>query len=360
MSADKSDYEIEHDALRYTLLTGAEVEGAAGTEWLVKTVLPTRGVAAIFGASMSGKTFLALDLALTVAEGATWFGHRIPRNVPVVYAPLEAAGGIKHRLRAWREARDRHTLPDRFRVLKSAPFNLGEPADAEALGRSVVNTVGPGAVIVLDTLHRAMAGADENSATDMGMVIEGAQRLQAIVEGLVVLIHHSGKDASKGMRGSSALLAALDAAIEVKANGDSRSWAIAKSKDGEAGGGSSFQLRKVSWGVDSDGDPLSSCTVEQSATPGRPAKQPTGKNQSLALQQVRAMLAIGAETPEWKGLTKRAALEAIAAELVAEGSPIDRSRERATEALNGLIRAEFLVQQVGGLSLDKILISEPQ
>jgi putative DNA primase/helicase len=362
MSAEKSEYEREHDTPTYTLLSGAEVEDAPGTEWLVKGVIPTQGLAAIYGPSASGKTFLALDLALTLASGAKWFGHRIPRNVPVVYAPLEARGGIKLRLRAWRTARESESLPSGFRVLGESQMSILNPDDVDALGRCIVDGVGPGAVVMLDTLHRAMSGADENSASDMGSVIEGAQQLQGLTGGLVILIHHSGKDASRGMRGSSALFAAMDAVVAVtsEGSGSHRRWTLEKSKDGEAGTGEGFKLRQVSWGLDADGEPLNSCVVEECQMQALPIKEPRGANQRTALQKVRALLAIGAETPDWKGLTKRAAVDGIAAELAEEGAPAGRCRERASEALNALIAAEYLRQQGGGLSLDKALISEPQ
>lgn len=362
MSAEKSDYEREHDSPAYTLLTGAEVEDAPGTEWLVKGVLPTQGVAAIYGPSGSGKTFLALDLALTLAGGTKWFGHRIPRTVPVVYAPLEARGGIKLRLRAWRAARGSDDHPSGLRVLGASQMSLLSPADVDALGRCIVDGIGPGSVIVLDTLHRAMAGADENSASDMGSVIDGAQQLQGLTGGLVILVHHSGKDATKGMRGSSALFAAMDAVVAVAADGSGtqRRWTLEKSKDGEAGAGASFRLRQVSWGLDADGEPLNSCVVEECQTQALPVKEPRGANQRLALQKVRAMLANGAETPDWKGLTKRASIDGIAAELAEEGAPADRCRDRAAEALNGLISAGYLVRQGDLLSPDRTLISEPQ
>ena len=56
----------------------------------------------------------------------------------------------------------------------------------------------------------------------MGQIIAAAKELQTFVGGLVVLVHHTGKDASKGLRGHSSLQAALDAAIEVRRDGDNR------------------------------------------------------------------------------------------------------------------------------------------
>jgi hypothetical protein len=75
------------------------------------------------------------------------------------------------------------------------------------------------------------------------------------------VVHHTGKDASKGLRGHSSLHAALDTAIEVRRDGDNREWLIAKSKDGEDGGVHAFKLEVVELGSDEDGDPITSCIV---------------------------------------------------------------------------------------------------
>jgi len=96
--------------------------------------------------------------------------------------------------------------------------------------------------------------------------------LQSAVGGLVMLVHHTGKDATKGMRGHSSLIAALDAAIEVSRNGDQRSWQVAKSKDGEDGAAHPFKLEVMELGIDADGDPVTSCVIK--ADSSSPIKKP--------------------------------------------------------------------------------------
>ena len=84
------------------------------------------------------------------------------------------------------------------------------------------------AVVFIDTLNRAAPTADENSSRDMGEILEAAKRLQSKTGGLVMLVHHTGKDASKGLRGHSSLFAAIDSAVDVRRDGDSREWKVAK------------------------------------------------------------------------------------------------------------------------------------
>lgn len=79
--------------------------------------------------------------------------------------------------------------------------------------------------------------------------------------GLVILVHHIGKDADRGPRGHSSLLSAVDAAILVCRSGKGRFWEGKKVKDGEDGMRGNFELQTVILGVDVDGDEVSSCVV---------------------------------------------------------------------------------------------------
>ena len=117
-------------------------------------------------------------------------------------------------------------------------------------------------LVIIDTLNRSAPGADENSSADMGTVLSMVKQMQTVLGGLVLIVHHPGKDATKGMRGHSSLFAALDAVIEVKRSGDQREWSVAKSKDGEDGKTHNFELSVVNLGFDEDGDPITSCTIK--------------------------------------------------------------------------------------------------
>ena len=121
---------------------------------------------------------------------------------------------------------------------KQRTFAFLSGADILAMPRTQWRMKGAltaGSVVFLDTLNAATSGLDENSSRDMGEILEAAKTLQRLTGGLVVLVHHSGKDASKGLRGHSSLLAALDAVIEVGRNGDARYWRMSKSKESEDG-----------------------------------------------------------------------------------------------------------------------------
>ena len=210
---------------RHRLLNADELRDLPPLAWCVRGLLPAEGLAALFGPSSSGKSFLGLDLAAAIAGGWRWFGHRVT-PAQVVYAALEVEAEFKLRAQAW-ETHWGLRLPDGLRLMLQ-PFRLTEPHDVADLA----GMVPAGAVVFLDTLNRAAPTADENSSRDMGEILEAAKRLQAAPGGLLVLVHHPRKDAKRGLRGHSSLFAAMDAAVEVARDGDRREWKVSKSKDG--------------------------------------------------------------------------------------------------------------------------------
>jgi hypothetical protein len=268
---------------RFRLLDRAAIMAIQPSRWRVKGLLPATGIAAIFGPSGSGKSFLAKDLGASIALGQDWFGHRTTRS-DVTYVMLEAEGGLRNRVEAW-EVHNAKLLPTGFKAL-AQPFQLAEPEQVEELGAILP----PGGVVIVDTLNRAAPGLDENSSQDMGRIIAGMKRLQELTGGLVLAVHHTGKDASKGMRGHSSLHAALDGAIEVERSAAGRHWSAAKVKDGEDGKQVAFQLHRIVLGIDGDGDEVSSCAVGPDSGALFRKPEPSGKNQKPALSTIRRLL----------------------------------------------------------------------
>jgi putative DNA primase/helicase len=321
---------------RYRLLNPADLQALPPLAWCVRGVLPAVGVAALFGPSASGKSFLGFDLAAHIAEGREWFEHRVT-PAPVVYVALEGEAGFKLRAQAWEQAHGRK-LPDGLRLVLQG-FKLA--GDVPDLAAAILAAVGAGAVVFVDTLNRAAPMADENSSRDMGEILEGAKELQRLTAGLVVLIHHTGKDAARGLRGHSSLFAALDAAIEVTRDGDRREWKVSKSKDGADGEAHPFRLEVVELAPDSDGEPVSSCVVrrDMSAADVARVKLPQGGNQRLVLDALRPLFKAGAigkpgAPPMRPCIALEAAISAAAAGLTCA---TDRRAERTREAITGLV-----------------------
>lgn len=329
---------------RFRLLTAEELAERPPVRWRVRGVLPAEGLAAIAGAPGCGKSFLALDLLGAVAEGREWFAHRV-EPCPVTYCALEGEAGIAQRLQAYRS---RHgSAPARMRFM-AQPFALLEAGDVAELAEAIRAANGAGGIVAIDTLNRATVGADENDSRDMGRVIEGAKLLQSALGGLVLLVHHTGKDASRGLRGHSSLLAALDSVIEVSRDGDRREWRTTKAKDATDGLAHAFRLEVLEVGADADGEPVTSCVVAPTEAERRPAA-PVGGNQKAAWDCIGELLrAAGdirpegapAELPPGRPVvTLEAAVEAVGPRLVCDHK---RRRERATDAIRGLCSRRLL------------------
>lgn len=256
-------------------------------QWRVKRLLPEVGIGAIYGPSGSGKSFLGFDLGISIARGVPWFGSRT-FAAPVTYLILEGEAGLRNRVEAW-EIHNGANIPKGFMAM-AQPFELAEPAQVEALGAVLPK----GGVLIIDTLNRAAPGLDENSSQDMGRILTGMKRLQEITGGLVLVVHHTGKDASKGLRGHSSLHAALDGAIEVERSATSRCWSAAKVKDGEDGKKVAFKLHVIDLGRDGDGDAITSCAVGPDIGAIYRKPEPSGKNQKAALATIRRTLSTSA------------------------------------------------------------------
>lgn len=320
------------------LLTAQELMSLPPLTWRIRGLLPSHGLASIYGPSGSGKTFVALDLACAIASGQShWFGSKV-KVAPVVYVALEGEGGIRQRVSA-REIHFAAPTPQALRFVLGN-FSLLDASNAVELAAEIVQALGSGAVVVVDTLNQSAAGADENSSADMGRVIANAKVLAAAVNGLVILVHHAGKDAGRGMRGHSSLYAAMDAVIEVGSTVSGRSWRVAKSKDGVSGVTYGFELVPCVVGRDEDGLDVTSCTIRQALLKSAAGAKPiSGKNQKAAHQ-----ILTGLAVDHLDGIPMKKALVAVGAVLQCE----ERRRvTRASEVLSSLIQSGHL-QQIEG------------
>jgi hypothetical protein len=196
---------------RFKMLTWEEIKILAPISWLVDHVVPAGGLVLLYGPSGIGKTFAVLDLALSVAAGEDWLGHRTMSG-GVVYVAAEPAP-LRERIGAWLQDRGLET-PGSFVAVQS-PVQLHHADDVATLVADLRAQVsGPVALIILDTLARCFVEGEENNAKDVGELVAGADRLRAELGCAVVLVHHPTKDGTD-YRGSGALHAAVNTTIEV-------------------------------------------------------------------------------------------------------------------------------------------------
>jgi hypothetical protein len=270
--------------LRSLYLDGAAP--ALDARYVIKGILPANSLAVIFGPPGSGKTFFAIDAAMHVAARLEWRGRRVRQGLVAYLAPEGPASALNRAI-AWCDANQ---------VGRGLPFVIGPDglslrSDVDRvldwIGEAETTTVEGLRLLVIDTLSRAFGAADENASDAMGGFIACCDYLREQTGACIALVHHSGKDASKGARGSSLLQAAADTVIEVS----DRVATVAKQRDGETGAAYSFNLEVIELGKDEDGDPVTTCVAVPSDAAPRPRGQmltPSERNAFDALLEVLA------------------------------------------------------------------------
>jgi len=216
----------------------------------------------------------------------------------VVYIAAEGAGGFRKRLIAY-AARQGISLKDiELFVIPDAP-NLLLREDALAIAKSI----GKAEVVIVDTLAQTTPGGNENAGEDMGKALAHCKGIARATGAMVILVHHSGKDASKGARGWSGLRAACDAEFEVLRLPGGRILRTSKQKDGDDGAAWGFELDVVDIGVDEDGDPITSCVIKETevnlakATSAKPLGE-MEKAVVMAIEEISEFQTAGIEVSE--------------------------------------------------------------
>ena len=269
-------------------------------EWLVQGVIPQRSFVALYAPPASFKSFVALDIAECIATGRAFLGNQISKQGAVLYIAGEGHGGIGTRIKA---LKIHHGTPEGTPVyfLRRQVNLRSSQTDLKDLVASIDDLKAIHDInfemIIIDTLARAFGGGNENASEDMGAFITAAGAIQGKYECSLLVVHHAGKDATKGLRGHSSLLGAVDTELEIirieGAQPPKGILHISKQKDGEDGQRIGFRMVEVTTGssgvIDFEG--ASSLAVEldgemdtdrpnQAIPPNRTG---AGMNQRLAL-----------------------------------------------------------------------------
>ena len=219
-------------------------------EWLIDSIIPKKAFVALYAPPASYKSFISLDLAEAIATGRDWMGYRIPKKGAVLYICGEGHGGMGARVKA---CKIQNKSPDGANLyiiraqlnLRSSPEDFAELVNA--INALIAEIDEPLEIIILDTLMRMSGGGfNENSSEDMGAFITQAGKLQELYECALMVIHHSGKDVTKGLRGHSSLLGAVDTELEIQ-----RQDSVINSGDSSVIGNAILTVSKQKDGADS-------------------------------------------------------------------------------------------------------------
>ena len=236
----------------------------AQQSYVINGLIPAESLCSTYGASGSYKSFLAISWSCHVATGMAWGGRRVSKGA-VIYIAGEGSMGVKRRVKAWEITHDK-VVTDLCII--NAPVFPASPDYVEQVIRTaglVKSRTGENVrLIVIDTLARCFGGNDENDSRDMGAFIQGCDAIKQATGATVLVVHHSGKDETKGARGSSAFRAALDAEYRIsRENSDVTALVAActKMKDAEEPKESAYDLKSVEVFTDTDGEEIVSMVV---------------------------------------------------------------------------------------------------
>ena len=334
---------------RFKLETAAEFVVRRKSTWLVKGVVPNANLGVFYGSSGSGKSFFVFDLMAAIARGVDWRGHRTTKG-RICWVAAEGQEDMRKRVHGYciYHGIDPKDLDIEF--ISNAP-NFMEIEDARAVVKQIKKR-GQFDIIVLDTLAQVMPGGNENSGEDMGKVLGHCKEVTRLTGAMVELIHHSGKDESRGARGWSGLRAAADFEFEIIRADDDRVATVTKMKGGADGGEYGFRLLTIKVAEDEDGDDETTCVLEftDSSRQSLAVQQgPTGKTQKAILDQFRTM----------SDLSGGVVTEHELAVVIAAGRPFDptpgkrdKRVDNAKRDIRAVISGGFLqMDAVGRLSL---------
>lgn len=242
----------------FDMLTMRDLAERPDPKWLIDRHLPEEGLGFLYGDPGTGKSFLALDMALSIAYRLPdWHGDKIAdADGAVIYIAGEGVHGFKARTKAWLTLHDGHGLAEgeepRFRLVPT-PVNLMSKDDVTKLIRSVHDVVRTRAImIIVDTVSRSIPGAEENLQKDMSLFVEACGRLRAEFGCVVLGVHHAGK--SGDMRGSTVLRGAGDFVLKLESKRESNGptpghrkgfLVCEKVKDGEDGWSDPYTFQVV-------------------------------------------------------------------------------------------------------------------
>lgn len=180
-------------------------------------------VVGLIGPPKSAKSYVALELAAAIAQDRPFLGRPVRRGATIIVAA--------ERYSEWRRRIEATVQPLQAAIYlmaaRPALADLDEVDELIASIEAAAQADGePVALVVIDTIARCMRDLDQNSSRDMGLVADGLTRIvETITTAAVVVVHHTSKGGTD-MRGSSALLGALDLELLIGGSGDERKLTV--------------------------------------------------------------------------------------------------------------------------------------
>ena len=271
--------------------------------WVIEGVLSESSYSLIYGKRSTKKSFAALDVGLSLATGTPYHGHEVKRG-RVVYFAGEGFRGNRRRVEAWFKTRklNREDFAKDFALVPFTPkWDTSRGCDLVRQVLSAITKDGAISLVIIDTARRAMSG-DENAPTSVGQFLDGVSDVCREFGCGYIIVHHAGKDESKGARGGGPFEDDADTVLRfTKGPGGAVHMTCTKQKDAEADWMMKFRTDPITLGSEPNGKPITSLVLalesESKAEDDESSPAPSEREQYAVHDAVAAQILDRLEDP---------------------------------------------------------------
>jgi len=227
------------EGTNWYMIHAKDLDKLPQVEWLIKGELQRRGLTVLYGPSGVGKSFIAVDYAMRIAQ-----------DHPVVYMAMEGEYGYHARLTAWKNHHKKESAGNIHMCLGSLEMMSDSELDHFLSATEPINPE----LVVIDTMVHAMTGADENNTRDMNTFVRSCKKLMYALSCSLLIVHHTNKGGISE-RGSGVLRGAADVMIRLLADDGLITMECSKTKDYRAFEPRYLRLLPTDTGIrDNDGE----------------------------------------------------------------------------------------------------------
>ncbi|MDH2400787.1 AAA family ATPase [Bradyrhizobium sp. SSUT18] len=286
----------------------------ARKRWIFKGIISRGETSAWIAPPGAGKSALLTEISVHAAAQIDWRGHRAKQACGVVVFALERADLFKRRLQVYHLRDGLKALPI---AVADAVIDLLNPNCVD----TIVSTVrqaeeqfgGDVGLIIIDTYAKGIAanGGDEDKAKDQNRAAANLRTVHSRLDLHIALVGHTGKDETRGARGSNAHVGDVDVMVQI--SGDATKVAqVIKGNDQPERVVAQFRLEPFELGRDEDGDPITTAIVSTDAIDAQAApKQREPKltaNQKTLFAMLHDAGKSGLLTEDWNTLARAAGI----------------------------------------------------
>jgi hypothetical protein len=267
--------------------------------WILKGIIARNETSGWVAPPGAGKSTLLTEIAIHCAARIDWRGHRAKEACGVVVFALERADLFKRRLDYYRQRDGLHGLPIAVVDVVVDLLNPACVATIVATVREAERNFGCDAgMLIFDTYNKGIAagGGDEDKAKDQNRAAANLRNIHGRLENNVhiALVGHTGKDESRGARGSNAHVGDVDVMVQI--SGDSIKIAqVIKGNDQPERTVAEFKMEVVETGRDEDDEPVTTSIVSVehfepvTSSDRGPAKSKTAKLRDIPKAALHAL-----------------------------------------------------------------------